>query len=241
MAMIDRYSDAVVGDRYITTGTKYNPDAQVTRPSYAYPSARASDRPETGGDEPRRRSLESVTGMLDRLGCGYLVLDRDRKVIEWNAAALTTLERPTLEHKGEAADTASVLSAALRRLVANVPAPFLPGSLSWVVIRSTGDRPVVLKENGLIAPDGTSIVALLGRVNRSGPNPQTLQRMFGLTSAETHLALRLAQGDAPLEIARSWRLSRTTIRSQLASLFAKTETRRQAELVALLGRISVLP
>jgi DNA-binding CsgD family transcriptional regulator len=246
MTMIDRYSDAVAGDRYITTGTKYNPDAQVTRPLYAYPSARASDRPETGGDEPKRRSLESVTGMLDRLGCGYLVLNRDRKVIEWNAAALATLERPTpehptLEHKGEAADTASVLSAALRRLVANVPAPFLPGSLSWVVIRSTGDRPVVLKENGLIAPDGTSIVALLGRVNRSGPNPQTLQRMFGLTSAETHLALRLAQGDAPLEIARSWRLSRTTIRSQLASLFAKTETRRQAELVALLGRISVLP
>ncbi|RWK56888.1 MAG: helix-turn-helix transcriptional regulator [Mesorhizobium sp.] len=241
MTMIDRYSDAVAGDRYITPGAKYNPDAQVTRPLYGYPSARASDRPETGCDEPKRRSLESVTGMLDRLGCGYLVLNRDRKVIEWNAAALTTLERPTPEHKGEAADTASELSAALRRLVANVPAPFLPGSLSWVVIRSTGDRPVVLKENGLIAPDGTSIVALLGRVNRSGPNPQTLQRMFGLTSAETHLALRLAQGDAPLEIARSWRLSRTTIRSQLASLFAKTETRRQAELVALLGRISVLP
>ena len=72
-------------------------------------------------------------------------------------------------------------------------------------------------------------------------NPQTLQRMFGLTRAETHLALRLAHGDAPLEIARSWRLSRTTIRSQLASLFAKTDTKRQAELVALLGRISVLP
>ncbi|TIP87512.1 MAG: helix-turn-helix transcriptional regulator, partial [Mesorhizobium sp.] len=185
MTMMDRYSDAVAGDRYITSGAKYNADAQVTRPSYAYPSTRASD--ETGGDEPKRRSLESVTGMLDRLGCGYLVLNRDRKVIEWNAAALTTLERPTpehptLEHKGEAADTASELSAALRRLVANVPAPFLPGSLSWVVIRSTGDRPVVLKENGLIAPDGTSIVALLGRVNRSGPNPQTLQRMFGLTS-----------------------------------------------------------
>jgi len=84
-------------------------------------------------------------------------------------------------------------------------------------------------------------VALLERENRSSANPQTLQKMFGLTSAETQLAMRLAQGDAPLEIARSWRLSRTTIRSQLASLFAKTETKRQGELVALLGRISVLP
>jgi DNA-binding CsgD family transcriptional regulator len=117
----------------------------------------------------------------------------------------------------------------------------VPGSLSWVVICSVGDRPVILNENGIVVPEGKSIVVLLDREHRSGPNPQTLQRMFGLTSAETHLALRLARGDAPLEIARSWRLSRTTIRSQLASLFAKTETKRQAELVALLGRISVLP
>jgi DNA-binding CsgD family transcriptional regulator len=100
---------------------------------------------------------------------------------------------------------------------------------------------MILNEEGVIAPGGTSIIALLDRENRSTANPQTLQRMFGLTRAETHLALRLAHGDAPLEIARSWRLSRTTIRSQLASLFAKTDTKRQAELVALLGRISVLP
>ncbi|MER9983814.1 hypothetical protein NKJ45_28465, partial [Mesorhizobium sp. M0103] len=109
--------------------------------------------------------------MLDRIGCGYLVLNRERKVVEWNAAAQTTLER-----QGEVADTASGLSVALRRLIANVPAHFLPGSLSWVVIRSGGDRPVILDENGFIAPDGTSIVALLDRENRSGPNPQTLQK-----------------------------------------------------------------
>jgi len=174
--------------------------------------------------------------MLDRIGCGYLVLNRERKVVEWNSAAQTTLER-----QGEAADTASRLSVALRRLIANVPAHFPPGSLSWVVIRSIGDRPLILNEEGVNTPDGTSMVALLDRENRSGPNPHTLQKMFGLTGAETNLALRLAQGDAPLEIAQSSRLSRTTIRSQLASLFAKTETNRQSELLALLARISVLP
>ncbi|TIW15773.1 MAG: helix-turn-helix transcriptional regulator, partial [Mesorhizobium sp.] len=171
MTLIDRHSDVVAGKRYITIGTKYNAGTQMTRPSYAYPSTRASDRPDAEGDEPKKRSLESITGMLDRIGCGYLVLNRERKVIEWNAAAQTTLER-----QGEAADTAGELSIALRRLIANVPAHFLPGSLSWVVIRSRSDRPVILKENGLIAPDGTSIVALLDRENRSGPNPQTLQR-----------------------------------------------------------------
>jgi DNA-binding CsgD family transcriptional regulator len=180
--------------------------------------------------------MESVTGMLERIGCGYLVLDREKRVIEWNGAAQDTLER-----LGEEADTSKELSSALRRLVANVPGHFPPGSLSWVVIPSRGDRPVILNEEGIIAPDGSRIVALLDRESRSTANPQTLQKMFGLTSAETHLALRLAHGDAPLEIARSWQLSRTTIRSQLASLFAKTDTKRQAELVALLGRVSVLP
>ncbi|WP_376703600.1 helix-turn-helix transcriptional regulator [Mesorhizobium sp. ISC25] len=237
MNLIDRQVDASSSNRYIATRTKYDFEARNTRPSSGHLPDRASDPLDARLGEPKGRSLESITGVLDRIGCGYLVLNRERKVVEWNAAAQTTLER-----QGEAADTASGLTAALRRLIANVPAgQFLPGSLSWVVIRSRGDRPVILNENGVIAPDGTSIVALLDRDNRSGPNPRTLQRMFGLTSAETHLALRLAQGDAPLEIARSWRLSRTTIRSQLASLFAKTETKRQAELVALLGRISVLP
>lgn len=236
MTLIDGHTDAANGSRYIVMRTKYDREAYARRPSYTYPLDHASNRKEAAPGEPKVRSLESITGMLDRIGCGYLILNRERKVVEWNAAAQITLER-----QGEAAETAGELSAALRRLIANVPANFVPGSLSWVVIRSAGDRPVILNETGAIAPDGTSIVALLDRESRSGPNPQTLQKMFGLTAAETNLALRLAQGDAPLEIARSWRLSRTTIRSQLASLFAKTETKRQAELVALLGRISVLP
>jgi DNA-binding CsgD family transcriptional regulator len=68
-----------------------------------------------------------------------------------------------------------------------------------------------------------------------------LQRMFGLTMAETRLAIQMARGDVPADVARSRRLSRTTIRSQLASVFAKTQTRRQAELVTLLARVAVLP
>lgn len=230
MNVIDRRNGTFAGGQYIVLRNGYGQQTHTTH------SSKTSDRSNELVDGSTRRGWESITGMLDRIGCGYLVLNREKRVIEWNAAAQNTLER-----QGEAANMASELSAALRRLVANVPAHFLPGSLSWVVICSRDDRPVILNETGLIAPDGTCIVALLDRKNRSPANPGTLQRMFGLTTAETHLALRLAQGDAPLDIARSWRLSRTTIRSQLASLFAKTETKRQAELVALLGRISVLP
>ena len=230
MTLIERHADPAAGGRYIALKEAYARGSHTTQP------ARTLNRSDDPAEGSQRRSLESITGMLERIGCGYLVLNGEKKVIESNAAA-----RATIERQGEAADTASALAAGLKRLVADVPVHFLPGSLSWVVIRNRGDRPVVLNELGVVAPQGTCIVALLDRENRSAANPDTLQRMFGLTSAETHLALRLAQGDAPLDIARSWRLSRTTIRSQLASLFAKTETKRQAELVALLGRISVLP
>lgn len=230
MTLVELHADPAAGGRYIALKTTYARQSGTTH------STRAPDRSGEPAGGSQRRSLESITGMIERIGCGYLVLNGEKKVIEWNAAA-----RATIERQGEAAETAYALAAGLKRLVADVPVRFLPGSLSWVVIKSLGDRPVVINEMGVVAPQGTCIVALLDRENRPTANPDTLQRMFGLTSAETHLALRLAHGDAPLDIARSWRLSRTTIRSQLASLFAKTETKRQAELVALLGRISVLP
>jgi DNA-binding CsgD family transcriptional regulator len=65
--------------------------------------------------------------------------------------------------------------------------------------------------------------------------------MFGLTKAELKLASAIASGFTPTDLAREWRISRATVRSQLASIFAKTHTHRQAELVALLARVSLLP
>lgn len=232
MTLVDGQNDARPIARYGMMAA-----APGSRPLTAL--ARGADRKAarpTDVGKCERPSLYSITGMLDRIGCGWLVLSESKRALEWNVAAetiLTAFEDP-LDPPGD-------LSAALRNLTAGVPTHFVPGSLSWIVIRSAGDRPIILNEDGALATDRSIIVALLDRQPRTGPNPQTLQRMFGLTAAETHLALRLAKGDAPLEIAERSRLSRTTIRTQLASLFAKTETRRQAELVSLLGRISVLP
>lgn len=191
-----------------------------------------------GGDEDAAdgRNAESALAILERIGCGYLVLDAQRKVVDWNVAAQTTLER-----QGEKVGTPAELSGAFRRLTSSLSFRFMPNTVSWVVMPSRFGGPVVLHDPQHSASEGASIVVLIDRDARPQPNPQTLQRMFGLTSAETQLALCMARGDAPLEIARSRQLSRTTIRSQLASLFAKTETKRQAELVSLLGRMAVLP
>lgn len=233
MNLINGQKDTGLGARQsiVVAGSGSRPKSLA----YAQGSGRKAVRPTTAS-KCERPGLDSITGMLERIGCGWLVLSESKRVLKWNLAAETILNSC-----GNSLDPPSDLSAALRSLIASVPAHFMPGSLSWIVIRSAGDRPVILHEEGIVTLDRSIILALLDRQPRSGPNPQTLQKMFGLTGAETHLALRLAKGDAPLEIAEHCRLSRTTIRTQLASLFAKTETRRQAELVALLGRISVLP
>jgi len=65
-----------------------------------------------------------------------------------------------------------------------------------------------------------------------------LQRVFDLTHAEVRLAQGIARGDSLEEIAGGLRIKISTARTQLASIFAKTQTRRQAKLVALLGGLS---
>jgi DNA-binding CsgD family transcriptional regulator len=72
------------------------------------------------------------------------------------------------------------------------------------------------------------------------PSEHVLQRVFDLTPAEVRLAQGLARGDSLEEVAAAVGIKITTARTQLAAIFAKTRTRRQAKLVALLGRLAQL-
>lgn len=59
---------------------------------------------------------------------------------------------------------------------------------------------------------------------------------YGLTPAETRIALALAEGRPLAQIAASFNISRTTAAFHMRNIFQKTRTSRQAELVALLLR-----
>lgn len=72
------------------------------------------------------------------------------------------------------------------------------------------------------------------------PNQRGLQDLFDLTAAEARLAQLLACGDSIDEVAQKLDIKMSTARTQLAAVFSKTDTRRQAKLVALLGRIAHL-
>ena len=65
---------------------------------------------------------------------------------------------------------------------------------------------------------------------------QTLSDLFGLTAAETRLALALLEGLAPREAAERFGVSPHTVKAQLVSIFEKTGANRQIDLVRLLAR-----
>ena len=62
---------------------------------------------------------------------------------------------------------------------------------------------------------------------------QILGELFGLTPAESNLAILLARGLSLAEASDTQHISQHTARAQLKSIFAKTGASRQAELVRL--------
>ena len=65
-----------------------------------------------------------------------------------------------------------------------------------------------------------------------------LRDTFGLTLAESGLAAEIAKGDGRQAAARRRGITVSTARAQLSSIFEKTGTRRQAELVRLVQEVS---
>lgn len=67
------------------------------------------------------------------------------------------------------------------------------------------------------------------------PSPEILQGLFDLTPAEARVASQLVAGLAVRDISEHNNVSTDTVRMHLKSIFSKTGTRRQAELVGLLS------
>jgi DNA-binding CsgD family transcriptional regulator len=77
----------------------------------------------------------------------------------------------------------------------------------------------------------------LGAAHAS-PAEAAIRKAFQLTTAEASLAAQIATGQSLPEIARQRNISHETLRSRLKSIFAKTGTRRQQDLILLLSKLA---
>ncbi len=83
-------------------------------------------------------------------------------------------------------------------------------------------------------PTAWALIFIVDPTLRHELPAERIARRFGLTAAEAQLAAALAAGRTLSEYAEAAALSMHTVRGTLKHVFAKTDTRRQVELVRLL-------
>ncbi|MBF0270123.1 MAG: hypothetical protein HQL44_16180 [Alphaproteobacteria bacterium] len=104
--------------------------------------------------------------------------------------------------------------------------------------RDQGERPLPLLLMPVGGPKSGLAALLLGEPSRYRHLTQAqLQDMYGFSQAEALLVLALLAGLSIEDHADARGIKRATVRTQLLSIFRKTQTRRQAELALLLASI----
>lgn len=79
-----------------------------------------------------------------------------------------------------------------------------------------------------------AILFLREQTGNTSPRPEALQTLYGFTPAEAEIAVRLAAGADPEEIAAGKGITMNTLRTHLKSIMSKADVHRQGELVALI-------
>lgn len=189
---------------------------------------------------------DAAMAAFDASGTAILLIDRQGQTIRANQAAeralghgvqiankrLTSFDR----------DATSNFERALHRLLWRRSSTSL---LPPVLLPRHDRRPllVYLLRLDAVTIDAFSpcqaVVVLVDPDRRIATPQEDLRALFGLTAAEARLAGALAAGTGLDDCADILKISKETARSQLKRVFSKTETQRQAELVALLARCQV--
>ncbi|QXX76495.1 hypothetical protein MHY1_p00017 (plasmid) [Methylovirgula sp. HY1] len=112
-----------------------------------------------------------------------------------------------------------------------------------IVIRRKEKPPIIMR---ILPIDGAArgpflsaraLVILIDMATKLRPKTEEIARIFRLTTAEARIAARVATGMTLENAAVELGITKETARNQLKSVFAKTGTHRQSELVALLARL----
>ena len=186
-----------------------------------------------------------VLDVLEALGCGGLLLDNKGRVLQTNPKAHRYLgSRFNLNRRGgspEGTINEAVQDGLRSALMGSAEVAPILGD--HIVVPRADSRPLLLRQ--LILPGGLDVsgeaiaaIVVLDMEDCPHPDEDLLRDLFLLTPAKARVANRLSCGQDVASIACHLGVSRGTVRVHLKSLFWKTATRRQGELIALLAHLS---
>jgi len=178
---------------------------------------------------------------LDAVRSAAITLNGNRTVLHHNAAAASVFRRSDglmmrggcLFADGHANDTRLSQAIALATARSN------PVASALVVERVPSLLPYLLTVTPLIGRSPGNLALVLFRDPESVEDSleEVLRILFSLTAAEAAVAADLSNGQTLSEIALRRGVSVSTLRSQLKSIFQKSNCSRQSELVALIRRV----
>ncbi|MDQ8757356.1 helix-turn-helix transcriptional regulator [Sphingosinicella sp. LHD-64] len=184
-----------------------------------------------------------VSGALEAVGAAVFVCDAGARVAAMTGAATALLTNGQLRLINGRLDVPHPRDAALLR-AALVQHGHGNRLLETVVIHGElGSLPLIL--DICPAPRGSwhfrfepQLLVIARSVQRwHGQAGPILQQLYGLSTAEADVALRLANGEDRATIAAQRRVSLDTVRTQLKIAFAKLGVGREVELVSMLARL----
>lgn len=187
---------------------------------------------------------------LDCLEVGMLLLDDSGRVIYTNAsadAALRCGDGLSLRRKRLSAANPATAQA-LASLIRDAASGGDTRGGILAVPRPSGSKPYSVRvapipgEEGPFTdlPGRRVVVFILDPESAPFDAIETARATFKLTPAEAQLAVALGRGDDLRHVAEFRQVNISTLRAQLKAVMAKTDTNRQAELAALMARLSVL-
>ncbi len=184
---------------------------------------------------------------LSDLGLAAAILSKNGRVLAMNKLLENQIPA-VLQDRRERLRLVNARADALlaRALTWRGSALHRPEAMSIPVAQGADHQPMIVHMVPIVrhATDlfgGASWIAVLTTVRpTASPGHAIVRGLYDLTPAEARVACGVAEASSIGDIAKSAGVSQETVRSQLKSVFEKTGTARQAELVNLLSGL-VLP
>jgi DNA-binding CsgD family transcriptional regulator len=194
-------------------------------------------------------SVSSPTAALNAMRLAMrlpaIALDQHGFVADVNAAAETIFDNDVKIKDRRLFVRDSVARALLKEVIDQLrTSPRLnPLATEPIIVQRKNKMPVIVRiwpfdwAAHLPAQEVRALLTLNALGPKPGPPAAILAKTFRLTPAQAKLACVIARGASPEIAAGELKISRETARNQLKSVFAKTDTHRQSELVALLLQV----
>jgi DNA-binding CsgD family transcriptional regulator len=185
-----------------------------------------------------RKPTNVITGLVHQFQAAAFLLDGTGTVLEANGRADELLAQGTvvaLVEGGQLRIANTVAQARLKRALvtdeatAGARLPAAPSAWRFLEFPYRTSDPRL----GWLPADAKWVIALFGSSHVSTLAAVKTEE-FGLTRQETRVAMSLVDGLTVKEIADTFGISYDTVRKHLKSIFVKTKTHRQAELVSRL-------